>query len=271
MNIILGILAFILLTILTQIGGVALLIAWLFLRRLNKERSGGWRLLAAFAAVYAVMTLVIVPPLASALGRVPLECVFSAERRYAPANPIYCALNRNYVEPRLKAMLSGLARHMDETHPGTRTLYLDANFPFFDGFPLVPHLSHNDGRKLDLAFYYMDEASQYLPGAVRSPIGYFAFEQPLQGEKVSCTGGGWFTLRWDMNWLQPLFPDFKLDRERTRAALNWLVTSGKAFGLEKVLLEPHLASRLGVSSPLLRFQGCHAARHDDHMHVQIAP
>jgi hypothetical protein len=27
--------------------------------------------------------------------------------------------------------------------------------------------------------------------------------------------------------------------------------------------------RLGVSSPLLGFQGCRAARHDDHIHIQI--
>jgi hypothetical protein len=26
---------------------------------------------------------------------------------------------------------------------------------------------------------------------------------------------------------------------------------------------------LGVSSPLLGFQGCRAARHDDHIHIQI--
>ncbi len=43
------------------------------------------------------------------------------------------------------------------------------------------------------------------------------------------------------------------------------------FGLEKVLLEPHLVRRLGLSSPLLRFQGCRAARHDDHLHLQITP
>ena len=38
----------------------------------------------------------------------------------------------------------------------------------------------------------------------------------------------------------------------------------------KILLEPHLAHRLGVEGrPNIRFQGCRAARHDDHIHVQI--
>jgi hypothetical protein len=41
--------------------------------------------------------------------------------------------------------------------------------------------------------------------------------------------------------------------------------------VERVFIEPYLAKRLGVSSPRLRFQGCGAARHDDHVHVEIAP
>ena len=52
---------------------------------------------------------------------------------------------------------------------------LDGNFPFITGFPLLPHLSHDDGEKVDLAFYYADDTG-YLRGATRAPIGYFAFE-----------------------------------------------------------------------------------------------
>jgi hypothetical protein len=109
-----------------------------------------------------------------------------------------------------------------------------------------------------------------VPGAVRSPIGYFAFEQP-RGGGGSCGRGSPYSLRWDMDWLQPLLPDLALDEERTRAALSWLTASGGRFGVEKIFLEPHLAQRLGVSSPLIRFQGCNAARHDDHIHVQVRP
>jgi hypothetical protein len=35
---------------------------------------------------------------------------------------------------------------MDEKFPGTVTIALDANFPFVNGFPLLPHLSHADGK-----------------------------------------------------------------------------------------------------------------------------
>jgi hypothetical protein len=39
--------------------------------------------------------------------------------------------------------------------------------------------------------------------------------------------------------------------------------------IEKVFIEPHLKNRLQLTSPKVRFQGCHAARHDDHVHVQV--
>jgi hypothetical protein len=74
-----------------------------------------------------------------------------------------------------------------------------------------------------------------------------------------------------MRLLQELFPMRPLDQERTGAALRWLATEGQALGVERIFIEPYLAARLGVSSPLLGFQGCRAARHDDHIHIQIRP
>lgn len=41
-------------------------------------------------------------------------------------------------------------------------------------------------------------------------------------------------------------------------------------GAVKILIEPHIPARLGVSSRAIRFQGCRAARHDDHIHNQIS-
>jgi hypothetical protein len=84
-----------------------------------------------------------------------------------------------------------------------------------------------------------------------------------------CQKQSWLSLRWDMNALQRFYPDRPLELERTGAALRWLVTEGAQFGVERVFIEPYLAVRLGVSSPILGFQGCRAARHDDHIHFQI--
>jgi hypothetical protein len=265
MALFLSLAAFAILTLVTQIGGIALFVAWLLV---NIVGGGFWRLIGVFLITYALLTVAVVPALAPLNGRVALAC-FGWGGHYAAANPLYCALNRHYTTPRLRSMLEALAADMNKAYPGTTTLYLDANFPFFDGFPLFPHLSHEDGRKLDLAFYYADAAGQYLPNTVRSPIGYWGFEQPANGASA-CPSKAVFDLRWDMDWLQPMLPALTLDAQRTRAAVDWLTSQGTAFGVEKLFLEPHLAKRLGVSSPLLRFQGCRAARHDDHIHVQVA-
>ncbi len=86
-------------------------------------------------------------------------------------------------------------------------------------FPLLPHLSHGDGRKLDIAYYYRGADDGYLPGQTRSPISYWAFEQPGAGDTPSpCRADAWLTTRWDMRFLQGLFPDRALEPERTRAA-----------------------------------------------------
>jgi hypothetical protein len=67
--------------------------------------------------------------------------------------------------------------------------------------------------------------------------------------------------------LQDLWPVMPLEPERTRHALRWLASEGR---VERIFIEPYLAARLSVSSPVLGFQGCRAARHDDHIHIQIA-
>lgn len=107
-------------------------------------------------------------------GRVALSCWHQGPLQMQ--SWLYCGLNRNFVTPELAKALQETAASVDTAFPGTVTQVLDANFPFLEGFPLLPHLSHHDGSKADLAFYYSD-ASGYVPKATRSPIGYFAFEQ----------------------------------------------------------------------------------------------
>lgn len=234
------------LTLLTQVGGVA----WLLARAFRRP-------LPAFVLLYAALSLaaVYISPLT---GRVALSC--RAEGPLQVQSWFYCLTNRTYMTPALHAVAQDLADHMAATHPGTVTLALDAGFPFFDGFPLLPHLSHDDGKKLDLGFYYQADGT-YLPGATRSPVGYFAFEQgPTECPAL------WPTLRWNLDWLQGVFADHALDRARMTSALAWLIADPR---VGKVFVEPHLAKGLGLSSDKLRFQGCRAARHDDHIHLQL--
>ncbi|TCQ29601.1 hypothetical protein [Rhizobium sp. PP-CC-3G-465] len=256
------------LTALTQIGGLAYLVS------LGLARLAGWRkgvaTFSVFLVVYAGAT-VLTQSVAPVFGRVPLSCG-QTDMPLAVRSPLFCALNRNYVTPAMKTAAIALARHMEATYPGTVTLALDANFPFLSGFPLLPHLSHNDGRKLDVAFYYRTSGGEPLNGVTRSPLGYFAFEQPQPGDVLPCAGRhDLLSFRWDLDVLQPMFKRLPLDEARTAAAVSWLSTRGQDLGVEKIFIEPHLARTLGVENEIVRFQGCRAARHDDHIHFQVRP
>jgi hypothetical protein len=236
----------IVLTLLTQIGGLAWITA-LFFR---------WRLLA-FTLVYvtfSALTIWIAPQ----FGRVAVSCLDDGPLQVQ--SWMYCALNRTYVTPEMAQVLQDTANEVNNRFPGTTTLLLDGNFPFVTGFPLLPHLSHDDGEKADLAFYYRD-GKGYLPGQTRSPLGYFAFEDgPTQCEPT------WPSLRWDLNGLQPLWRSYALDADRTRFAVQTLARDPR---VDKIFVEPHLVDHLQLSHPKIRFQGCRAARHDDHIHFQL--
>jgi hypothetical protein len=39
--------------------------------------------------------------------------------------------------------------------------------------------------------------------------------------------------------------------------------------VSKVFIEPHLKNRLNLNHSKIRFHGCRAVRHDDHIHFQI--
>lgn len=234
------------LTLLTQVGGIAWLLALAFRRRL-----------LAFGIAYAALS-VGAGVLAPLLGRVPLPCSGEPLRMQSW---MYCALNRHYASPALAEVLRDTANAMAARHPGTETLVLDAGFPFLEGFPLLPHLSHDDGEKADLAFYYLDARGRPRPGETRSPIGYFAFEPG----PTDCPRA-WPTLRWDLDWVQPLWPAWQPDTARMGTLIDLLAQDTR---VGKVLLEPHLAQTWGVAHPKVRFQGCRAARHDDHVHLQL--
>lgn len=272
---ILAVLLVIVLTLATQIGGAVLWVSWPLLRHVTGRLRDRSRPLAAVAAtmtflvVYGAVSLLAVPPLASAFGRDPLPCFSSDDRPLQAVSPLYCLTNRNYARSQVHRLLSALSSAMAQEAPGTVTAYLDAGFPFLDGFPMLPHLSHRRGRDVDLAFFYRraDDGSR-VAAAGAWPVGYWAYVQPRPGDPYPCTARI-VDLRWDMDWLQPAFAGQALDERRTGAMLRWLAANGPRYGLTKVLVEPHLQRRLSAEGGLFRFQGCRAARHDDHVHLQL--
>lgn len=217
----------------------------------------------AFALVYLTASIFVFPIIASAFGRVPLNC-YSADTELRPHSLFYCLANRNYVTSEMAAAAASIATDFKSQYPERNVYFLDAGFPIGAGFPMLPHMSHGDGRRLDLMFQYQDDESQPVLGN-GSPIGYFAFEQPVSITAFHCPER-FLTLRWDMNWFQGLITKPRLDEAATRALLVAIANEQR---IGKALLEPHLKTRLKLGSTKVRFQGCRAARHDDHVHIQL--
>jgi hypothetical protein len=256
-----------LLTAVTQIGGVLLWLETPVLHLMSRRMGRfGWLAgMGVFVMTYLAVMLLAVPPVAARFGRVPLPCSGAADAPLQPVSLAFCLLGRNYVTPGLRQILEDTASTMHRAYPGRVLRYMDGGFPFFDGFPLLPHLSHDDGRKIDLAFYYRDVRTGKALQEPPSPIGYWAYEGPGIDEVRPCTGKrSW--LRWDLTWFQPFFRNAHLDPEPTRVLVDRL---SRSTAVQTIFIEPHLKRRLGLHSSKIRFQGCQAARHDDHIHVSV--
>jgi hypothetical protein len=212
-----------------------------------------------------MVTSLVIPPVAERFGRVPLPMFETGYLK--PANIMTCILNRNYVTPALRETSFAVSMKIHERFPGTIVNYLDANFPFIDRFPLFPHLSHNDGKKLDLAFQYSHRNSGTMSTDVPSFIGYGVCEEPRVGERnvpQECEKKGF----WQYSLLQSLVQEdheFQLDEKRTRFLINEFAADND---VQMIFIEPHLATRMNLKNKI-RFHGCQAVRHDDHIHVQI--
>ena len=61
--------------------------------------------------------------------------------------------------------------------------------------------------------------------------------------------------------------DLELDKEKTIILIQQLLSISNS---EKLFIEPHLKQTLGFNNnSKIRFHGCQAVRHDDHIHFQI--
>jgi hypothetical protein len=264
-----------LLTLFTQIGGVLWLLFLPFSFWLNKKIEVKWqrRLVktACFSAIYVFVTVAVVPPLAKwQCGRVPMP-VFN-HPHLKPQNVAYfCLLNHHYVRPEVRAAAGNVAEILAEKYPGAVVYYLDANFPFIDGYPLEPHFSHRDGKKLDVALHWLEGESDLPISGAPVALGYGVCAAPKPGEtdmEEKCRSqGNWYrSIEKDLAEKFYNIENYHLDEERTREMIR-LFAEQKTVG--KILLEPHLKTRLNLEKyDKIRFQGCRAARHDDHIHVQ---
>ncbi|MCL6220873.1 hypothetical protein [Zunongwangia pacifica] len=253
----------ILLTVITQIGGIIYLISILLIKpTAHKKRL---KLLGIFIALYLIATFLIVPNVAPLFGREKIK-----ETKFLQAHSLcYQLANRNYVRPELNQTLAQIARQLEKQHHGIKLVHLDANFPFLDKFPLLPHLSHNDGKKIDVTFLYENPDGQ-LTNKKTSVSGYGVYERPKPGEYNQtdvCKNQGY----WQYDFpkyltLGTINDDIQFSENGTRNLVN-LILEENTIG--KLFIEPHLKTRLRLNHPKIRFHGCRAVRHDDHIHLQL--
>jgi len=256
-------------TLVTQVGGLIYLLAWVIYLLLRKRiKTWYWRVaarLSIFMGLYLLTILVVMPPIARVYGRVPLPFVRTG---HVQPLTIWTALfNRNYVRPELRSIIYTVAADMNTRYPGTVINYMDTGFPFINGYPLLPHISHNDGKKADIAFQYIDEVTGKPTDKNPSPIGYGGSEPPRPGEPdrpAVCAERYWkysFMYRW-----MPLSERYVFDQPRTKAMIDGFI---KNKGIGVLYLEPHLKERLHLRSKKIHLHGCYSVRHDDHVHVQL--
>jgi len=265
------------LTILTQVGGVIYLIfkpfAALYLYKKPIKTKWKQRLFrfGGFTIFYIIVSLTIIPPLAQNWGKSPLPWFSSNNTPLAARSFIFPLLNRHYVKTELKDIAVNHARNLHEKHPGSKLLYLDGNFPLFERFLMFPHLSHYDGRKLDLCFLYEKKGSKQLVNTTPWFWGYGACEIAKKGESnqtEKCNNREYwqygllynFTPQWFQSW-------YAFDENRNKYLLTEMAKDER---IDKIFIEPHLSKRLKVKRfSKIRFHGCKSVRHDDHIHIQI--
>lgn len=249
----------IVLTIMTQIGGVVYLLANLMYRRNRLKRWG------AFIVLYLVSTFFIVPYVAPLFGREKIKTTDTVK-----IHTLFTSLaNRNYIVPEVNTVLANVSTKLSKAYPGIEIHCLDANFPFFDGFPLLPHLSHNDGKKLDISLIYENKKG-FIINDKPSVSGYGVFEPPLKREydQISvCKEKGY----WQYDFpkyltLGTVHSDLNFSEKGTKTMAQ-LFTQETAIA--KIFIEPHLRDRMKLRHPKIRYHGCRAVRHDDHIHIQV--
>jgi hypothetical protein len=261
---------FLVLTVITQVGGLIYLLNLGIHRFAWKPKNRKWlKRQFSFIVLYVSICLMIVPPLARLHHRQPLP--WYKVTSLQPQNWFTIACNRHYVHTNLYSVITQVADDFSTTsaHNGAPLIlnYLDANFPFLDGFPLIPHLSHNDGKKLDLAFRYYSKDKHLPMNQTVSLLGYGVYVRPSPGEidqTTICKQSRW---QYDITKYMgiPIHDNMIYDGGETKRLMTLLAEAD----IKKIFIEPHLKNRMGINSDKIRFHGCHAVRHDDHIHVQV--
>ncbi|MFT6322246.1 MAG: hypothetical protein ACJAT4_003181 [Granulosicoccus sp.] len=88
-------------------------------------------------------------------------------------------INRNYVNLLLQDAFFKTAKDVQ------KNIQVWNSFPYFDGFTLLPHWSHDDGGKLDITFLSKNKKTEQFYDKTFSIIGYGVCEEPRKGENAT--------------------------------------------------------------------------------------
>ena len=270
-------LLFMFLTIITQIGGLVFLLCFPLFKIINENIGRNIYRFALnfliFSLIYGIISYWIVPPLATSNGRVPMP--FGTDNpNLKPLNFLTVVFNRHYATPTLRQITEGVSKKMADKNPTDSLVvkYLECGFPFFDGFPLYPHLSHNDGKKIDLSLFYVDSETKMLTNERPAWWGYGVSEEPRAGEEnwaQECRERGNWQYSFMRNYIvsQNRKSNFIFDARRTRDFMSQFLADNR---VNFILIEPHLKTRLGFQNmQKIKIPPCEAVRHDDHIHVAV--
>lgn len=253
---------FIIFTAITQIGGIIYLLSWLITRKLESKKLLFQSML--FLSLYLIATYLVVPKLAPLFGREKITNTHFVE----PHSIFYTLCNRNYVTPELNLVLQRIGEKLNKRNEGIKLVYLDANFPFINGFPLLPHRYHIDGKKIDITFVY--EEDKLITNKKPSFSGYGIFEKPLASEWNqinACLETGYnqydFTKFVTFGNIHPNLT-FSADENK-----YFLLDFLNQENVETIFIEPHLKTRLGLENDKFEYHGCGTVRHDDHIHIEV--
>ena len=248
------------LTVFTQVGGVFLWPFWSKVYSLSAKDRWIVRTAKRFWSlffIYFALSMIVLPFVAEKTGRKRLPLYANKDLPLGPQSFLFPMLNRTYVQKHAYDTFIRSVKRAAQQEPDMVVRYLDAGFPF-PYLPLLPHLSHVDGQKIDVAFQFK-QGEDYVD-KTRSPIGYWGYAKET---KSRCTNENTW-LRWDFDWMQPHLPNLSLDVRKNRILFKALAKERQVCG---ILLEPTLHKLL--HAPKLQSNSCSVARHDDHFHVTI--
>lgn len=253
---------FLVFTAVTQIGGLIYLITLLITKKLTRNRFLFRSLI--FLSLYLTATYIVTPKIAPFFGREKIKTTDYVQAH----SSFYSWSNRNYVSAELHGVLQKIGDKLNQHHPGIKLVYLDANFPFINGFPLLPHRYHGDGKKIDITFVYEDGTK--LTNLKPSFSGYGIFEAPFIDERNqinTCLENGYG--QYDFTKYVTLGSTNPHLRFSETANKNFLQDLLDEEDVNTIFIEPHLKDRLGLENEKFIYHGCGTVRHDDHIHIEV--